>query len=122
RRVAVTAVLVSAGLAWVAPPVNADAPRKARPSGSITVSAASSLTEAFTQIGKQFERKHPGTDVTFNFDSSSALVLQIESGAPVDVFASADTANMDKLSTAGSVTATPKVFARNLLEIATKPG
>lgn len=118
----VTSVLALASLVWRAAPLSADASATAKPSGSITVSAASSLTESFMQIGKQFERKQPGTDVTFNFDSSSALVLQIESGAPVDVFASADTANMDKLSTAGSVTATPKVFARNLLEIATKPG
>jgi len=90
--------------------------------GAITVSAAASLTEAFTQIGKQFEKRHPGTDVTFNFDASSALVLQIQGGAPVDVFASADEANMEKLTSAGQVTARPVVFARNKLEMAVKPG
>jgi molybdate transport system substrate-binding protein len=90
--------------------------------GSITVSAASSLTEAFTQIGTQFEKKNPDADVTFNFDASSALVLQIQSGAPVDVFASADEANINKLVDGDQVTSEPVVFAENELEIATKPG
>jgi molybdate transport system substrate-binding protein len=92
------------------------------PRGSITVSAAASLTEAFTRIGEQFEEKYDGTDVTFNFDASSALVLQIQGGAPVDVFASADEANMDRLVDGEQVTAKPVVFARNELQIATKPG
>ena len=60
--------------------------------------------------------------MTFNFDASSALVLQIQGGAPVDVFASADEANMDKLVDGGQVTAKPVHFARNQLEIAVKPG
>jgi molybdate transport system substrate-binding protein len=101
---------------------SASAPGKSAPTGAITVSAAASLTEAFTQIGQQFEKKYKGTDVTFNFDASSALVLQIQQGAPVDVFASADEANMDQLVTGGQVTAKPGVFAGNELEIATKPG
>ncbi len=99
----------------------AAASRPSKPTGEITVSAAASLTEAFTQIGKQFEQRYPGSDVTFNFDASSALVLQIQQGAPVDVFASADEANMDKLVDGGQVTASPVAFARNKLEIATKP-
>lgn len=111
---AVVAALVSPGSASTRVP--------SKPTGAITVSAAASLTEAFTQIGKQFEKRHPGTDVTFNFDASSALVLQIQGGAPVDVFASADEANMDKLVDGGQVTAKPVVFAQNELEIATKPG
>jgi molybdate transport system substrate-binding protein len=90
--------------------------------GSITVSAAASLTDAFRAIGKKFEQIHRGTDITFNFDASSALVLQIQGGAPVDVFASADEANMDKLVSGGEVTAKPVDFARNRLEIAVKPG
>lgn len=97
-------------------------PALAKPTGAITVSAASSLTGAFTQIGTQFEKKHDDTSVTFNFDSSSALVLQIQSGAPVDVFASADEANMDRLLDGGQVSAEPVVFARNRLAIAVKPG
>jgi molybdate transport system substrate-binding protein len=56
----------------------AAAPAAAKPSGSITVSAAASLTEAFTTIGKDFQKKYKGTTVTFNFGSSGALELQIE--------------------------------------------
>ena len=51
--------------------------------------AAASLTESFTQIGKDFEAANPGTKVTFNFAGSSALATQINQGAPADVFASA---------------------------------
>ena len=94
----------------------------AKPSGTITVSAAASLTEAFTKIGKDFEKKYKGTTVTLNFGASSALVLQITQGAPADVFASADQANMDKAATAGKVTAPEPDFARNQLEIVVKKG
>jgi len=93
-----------------------------KPTGSITVSAASSLTEVFNQLGRQFQKQYKGTTVTFNFGSSSTLETQIQQGAPADVFASADTANMDKLSTAGDVSGKPVVFARNLLEIAVAKG
>ncbi len=103
-------------------PVGASAPTQSRPTGEITVSAAASLTEAFTEIGDDFEDEYDDTEVTFNFDASSALVLQIQSGAPVDVFASADEANIDELVDTGEVTAKPIVFARNELRIATKPG
>jgi molybdate transport system substrate-binding protein len=95
---------------------------KTKPTGEITVSAAASLAEAFTAIGRQFEKRYKGIDATFNFDASSALVLQIQGGAPVDAFASADAANMDKLVTGGQVTAKPVDFAENKLEIAVKPG
>ena len=90
-------------------------------SGSITVFAASSLTSSFKALAKQFETAHPGTSVKLDFDSSSVLVTQIENGAPADVFASADTKNMQKLQSKGAVTATPTVFAKNLLEIAVAP-
>ena len=93
-----------------------------KPTGSITVSAASSLTEVFNQLGRQFQKQYKGTTVAFNFGSSSTLETQIQQGAPADVFASADTANMDKLSTAGDVSGKPVVFARNMLEIAVAKG
>ena len=93
-----------------------------QPTGSITVSAAASLTEAFNQLGHQFQQQYKGTTVTFNFGSSSTLETQIQEGAPADVFASADTTNMDKLSAAGDVAGKPVVFARNLLEIAVAKG
>jgi molybdate transport system substrate-binding protein len=99
--------------------VEAKAPKL---TGSITVSAAASLTESFTKLGADFEKKNKGTKVTFNFGSSSTLVTQITGGAPADVFASADLTSMDKLVTAGKVTASPTIIARNQLEIAVKPG
>lgn len=90
--------------------------------GSITVSAAASLTEAFTTIGHDFEQAHPGTTVTLTFDSSGTLSQQILDGAPVDVFASADEANAQKVVDAHLATGAPATFARNELVIVTKPG
>lgn len=91
--------------------------------GAVTVLGASSLTEAFTAIGKAFERKYPDASVTFSFNSSSTLATQIEQGAPADVFASADEANMTRLEDAGLVAAGDgQVFARNRLAIAVEPG
>ena len=91
-------------------------------SGEITVSAAASLTEAFTEIGADFRAAHPDASVTFTFDSSGALANQIREGAPVDVFASADEANMAGLVDAGLMDGAPTVVARNRLVIVTKPG
>jgi molybdate transport system substrate-binding protein len=91
-------------------------------SGSITVSAAASLTEAFTKMGTDFQKLNKGTTVTFNFAASSTLAQQIQGGAPADVFASADGANMQKLVSGGQVTADPTDFASNFLTIVVKPG
>ncbi len=98
------------------------APRAKKPTGAITVFAASSLTGAFTQIGEDFSKRYQGTTVTFNFGSSSTLEAQLEEGAPGDVFASADTANVAKLKAAGGVSGSGVVFVRNRLEIAVEPG
>jgi molybdate transport system substrate-binding protein len=65
---------------------------------TITVSAAASLTEAFTDMESKFETENPDIDVNFNFGSSGNLRKQIEGGAPADVFASADQKNMDTLA------------------------
>lgn len=91
-------------------------------SGEITVFAAASLTESFNAIGKQFEKRYPDVSVKFNFDSSSNLAAQIQQGAPADVFASADEANLQKAVDSGDVTAKPVVFAKNRLEIAVEKG
>jgi molybdate transport system substrate-binding protein len=91
-------------------------------SGSITVSAAASLTEAFTKMGADFQKANPGTTVTFNFAASSALVQQIQGGAPADVFASADGTTMQRLVSGGQVRAEPTVLAANELTIVVKPG
>lgn len=66
-------------------------------SETITVSAAASLTEAFTDIASQFEKENPETNVSLNFGGSGNLRTQIEGGAPVDIFASADENQMDTL-------------------------
>ncbi|GAB3055004.1 molybdate ABC transporter substrate-binding protein [Intrasporangium mesophilum] len=89
-------------------------------SGDITVFAAASLTGSFTELGKQFEAAHPGTTVTFSFAASSALAQQINSGAPADVFASASQKNMDQVVSAGGAS-DAKVFAKNVMEVATPP-
>ena len=90
--------------------------------GTVTVFAAASLKKTFTEIGAEFEKAHPGVTVTFNFAGSSDLVAQIQQGAPADVFASADTTNMDKATGASLTAATPVNFASNTLEIAVPPG
>jgi molybdate transport system substrate-binding protein len=90
--------------------------------GSVTVFAAASLTESFTQIGKDFEAANPGSKVTFNFAGSSALATQINQGAPADVFASAAPANMKTVTDAGNGDGTPTTFVKNQLVIAVPKG
>jgi molybdate transport system substrate-binding protein len=100
----------------------AEAKKQPKLSGSITVAEAASDTEAFADMKVKFEKQNPGTTINLNPAASSALVTQILGGAPADVFASADLANMDKLVTAGKVKASPQIYARNQIEIAVKPG
>jgi molybdate transport system substrate-binding protein len=90
--------------------------------GDITVFAAASLTAAFKDVGTAFTAADPAAKVSFSFDASSALVQQITQGAPADVFASADTANMDKLTAAALNGTAPVIFATNLLAIIVAPG
>ncbi len=72
---------------------------------TLTVFAAASLTQAFEEIGRNFQSQHPGVHITFSFAGSQALRTQIEQGAPADVFASASPADMDALVSAGNVAA-----------------
>jgi len=95
--------------------------RDSHVSGSITVSAAASLRDAFARLAAAFEAKHHGVDVRVNFDSSATLATQVIEGAPADVFASADEANMDKLTTRSLVAGSARIFANNNLVIVTKP-
>jgi molybdate transport system substrate-binding protein len=88
--------------------------------GTITVFAASSLKETFTELGKQFEAAHPGDTVKFSFGASSSLATQITSGAPADVFASASTKNMSQVVTVGDASG-PQNFAKNIMEVAVPP-
>ncbi len=89
---------------------------RATVTGNITVLAAASLTEAFTELGQAFETATPGTKVTFSFGASSTLATQANQGAPADVFASADDANMQKVTAAGNAS-DPTAFVRNRLSI-----
>jgi molybdate transport system substrate-binding protein len=89
--------------------------------GGITVFAAASLTDAFDEVGAAFEAAHPGTTVELNYAASSALREQIIAGAPADVFASADTSNMDQVVEVGDAS-DPKTFVENQLQIAVPPG
>ena len=90
--------------------------------GDITVSAAASRKETFTQIGKDFESANPGSKVTINFGSSGDLATQIQSGAPVDVAAFAAESNMTTLADASLLDGSSEIFATNSLVIVTKPG
>lgn len=83
----------------------------------VTVFAASSLQGAFHQLGSEFTNSHPKYELTFSFDSSTQLSQQIIDGAPADVFASADTNNMDLLVRNDEVAGTPEVFTTNHLQI-----
>ncbi len=98
------------------------APAEETVSGEVIVFAAASLTETFTELGKQFQEANPDATVTFNFSGSSALAKQINEGAPVDVFASASPTNMDQVTETGAVDGEPTVFVRNRLEIAVPAG
>jgi molybdate transport system substrate-binding protein len=89
---------------------------------TITVYAASSLTATFGEIAREFEAAHDGVQVDLNFGGSSDLVTQIQEGAPADVFASADSANMDKLVGDDLAGADAQDFATNTLEIVVPPG
>jgi len=85
---------------------------------TLTVYAAASLTDAFTEIGKAFEASNSGVTVVFNFGGSQNLRTQIEQGAPADVFASATTKEMDTLIAQNMVKAgAPKVFLTNRLVV-----
>lgn len=94
------------------PPTSTPEPR------TLTVFAAASLTDAFTEIGAAFDAANPGVTTTFNFAGSQALRTQIEEGAPADVFASASGKEMDTLVTGTIVAAdVAKVFLTNKLVV-----
>lgn len=89
---------------------------------TLMVFAAASLEEPFEEIGAEFEAAREGVTVEFNVTGSSRLVTQIQEGAPADVFASADTANMDKLVASDLDGSEPVDFTSNTLMIAVPAG
>ena len=118
RRLAV--LLASTALLIGLTPAPAQAATSAKPSGTIRVSAASSLTDVFPVIAQAFQKRYPGTTVTFNFGGSSTLVAQVIAGAPVDVLATASEPTMWKAVNAGAV-GRPLLFAKNTMMIAMPP-
>ena len=90
--------------------------------GKIAVFAAASLKRAFTALSQQFKTDNPGSSVDFEFAGSSELATQLTQGASADVFASADTAQMNTVAKAGLLTGDPTNFASNTLVIVTAPG
>ncbi|SFM67681.1 molybdate ABC transporter substrate-binding protein [Methanolobus profundi] len=87
---------------------------------TITVSAAASLTEAFTEIETAFETENPDIDINYNFAGSGTLRMQIEGGAPIDVFASASQSHMDLLSNQSLIVEdSRKDFAANTVVLIT---
>lgn len=87
----------------------------AAPRAEVIVFAASSLTEAFEQLAAAFEAEHPGVDVLLNFGGSSTLAAQLVEGAPADVFASANPAQMQLMADASLLAGEPAFFASNRL-------
>ncbi|GAA1061683.1 molybdate ABC transporter substrate-binding protein [Agromyces bracchium] len=90
-------------------------------SGTVTVFAAASLTEAFEELAGRFEARHPEVDVVLNLGGSAALAEQVVAGAPADVFAAAAEAPMATVVDAGLADATT-VFATNTLELVVPAG
>lgn len=88
----------------------------------LTVFAAASLTDGFTKAGDEFAKSAVRVRLTFNFGSSSTLATQITNGAPADVLASADEANVQKIVDAKLADGVPTPFATNRLEIAVGVG
>lgn len=97
--------------------------RHAPAAQELLVSAAASLTNAFTEVGQAFEKANPGTRVMLNFAASGTLLQQIDKGAPVDVFASADQQTMDQAEKRGLLArGARRDFARNRLVLAVPTG
>lgn len=111
-----TMLMAACGAATPAAPAATSAP--ADSGGELTVFAAASLTAAFKEIGQQFGAANSGATITFNFAGSDQLATQINQGAPADVFASANTKQMDVVIQAGEViSGTQRAFARNRLVV-----
>lgn len=112
RKVLAIATLLALGGAGAAPAEQ-----------ELLVSGAASLTNAFTELGRSFEKANPGTRVTFNFAASGTLLQQIDKGAPVDVFASADQETMNQANAKRLLAPdTRRDFARNRLVLAVPAG
>ncbi len=88
-------------------------------SGTVTVFAAASLSDAFNELAAEFERMNTGVEMRFNFAGSPTLRTQLEQGARADIYASADLAQMSLAKQRGVVVSNEKTFARNSLVVIT---
>jgi len=94
------------------------APMQTAQGKQLTVFAAASLTDAFTELGQNYHANHTDVNVSFNFDGSQVLQTQIENGAYADVFASASNTQMNALKNQGYMNnSTVNVFAQNKLQV-----
>ncbi len=114
----VISMMLAAGLTGCGP-TSPSAPSAA--SGKVVVFGAASLKPAFTRISQRFTGETPGSTVDFEFAGSSELATQLTQGATADVFASADTAQMDAVAKAGLLAGNPTNIASNTLVIVTAP-
>lgn len=117
----IIAVLAASGLLVSACSSGSSSNSASEASTTITVGAASSLTDVLISIGDAFTQSHPSIQVRFSFAASSAIAEQIAQGAPLDAFASAGTTSMQPVSDSGLVNGV-SAFASNSLQIATPPG
>ncbi len=122
--VLLTVVLVGCGddeedqpAATTSPTPSSQASPTPRLSGELTVFAAASLTDAFTEIKEQLEAANPGFDIVYNFAGSQALRTQLEQGADADVFASADAPQMEQAKQSRVVENESPIFIRNRLAV-----
>src|SRR5215207_760566 len=111
-------VAVLVALALLASPLRA-APSIVVQGGEVRLFTAASLTDAFAELGPIFETQNPAVRAVFNFGPSSGLRVQIEQGAPTDVFVSADQAQMDQARAAGVIAGEPRTFVLTELVLIT---
>ncbi|MHB8751792.1 MAG: molybdate ABC transporter substrate-binding protein, partial [Aggregatilineales bacterium] len=110
----VTSLLLAAVFAVLAFVPHAPLAR-AQSNTALTVFAAASLTDAFNEIKTAFETANPGVTVMYSFGASNTLAIQLSQGAPADIFASANAAQMNAAITAKRIAGKPHTFAKNRL-------
>lgn len=95
---------------------------RAQNTRQLTVFAAASLTDAYESIADAFEAENPNVEVLYNFGGSSTLATQLVQGAPADIFASANDAQMQVAIDGGRIASEPVTFARNRLVLIVPSG
>lgn len=114
--------LTTAALTGCSSPASPGGSAGQEPTGTLTVFAAASLKSTFTELAGEYERQHPGVQVSLSFDGSSSLATQIIAGAPADVFAAADQPTMDRVKDSGLLRGGPATFAANTMTLVVPPG